>query len=124
LADSLYKDLNQFTPSDREYSEDERAVYQAVVNIIQTRTGERLFDPTFGVDLDGYLFETMDDGIEQEILTIIAASVERIENRVQVDFGNSEVRAKPDTNTLELKLVFDILGIDEQTYQLVEAIRF
>jgi len=66
----------------------------------------------------------MDDGIEQEILTIIAASVERIENRVQVDFGNSEVRAKPDTNTLELKLVFDILGIDEQTYQLVEAIRF
>jgi phage baseplate assembly protein W len=123
MATTLYKDINQFNPTDREYSHDERAVYQAVVNIIQTRTGERLFRPDFGVDIDSYLFETMDANTEQAVLTIIASAVERFENRVSIDFAKSEVRAKAETNELEIKLVFDIEGIDDQSYQLIESIR-
>lgn len=123
MAINLYKDINQFNPTDRQYSLDERAIYQSVINIIQTRTGERLFNPDFGVDLDSYLFDTMDANTEQSVLTVLGAAVENFENRVTIDYTNSEVRAKPETNELEIKLVFDIEGITDQSYQLIEAIR-
>ena len=119
---SLYKDINQFTPTDREYSLDARAIYQSVVNIIQTRVGERLFQPEFGLDLDNYLFELMDENTEQAVLTLIAAKVERFENRVLIDFSKSSVTQDFESNSLEIKLVFTIEGIIDQTFQLIEAI--
>jgi phage baseplate assembly protein W len=82
-----------------------------------------MFNPEFGVDLDSYLFDTMDSNTEQSVLTVLGAAVENFENRVTIDYKNSEVRAKPETNELEIKLVFDIEGITEQSYQLIEAIR-
>ena len=123
MAEALYKDLNEFTPTSREYSEEERAVYQSVINIINTRPGERLFQPNFGVDLSEFLFETVSDTSEIAILNAVGTAIEQFDNRVEMDFEQSEVRLTADENSLELKLVFSILGVGNQTYQLIEAIR-
>jgi phage baseplate assembly protein W len=124
IKTQLYKDINQFSPADREYSLNERAVYQSVINILQTRKGERLFYPDFGVEIDEYLFENVTGGLEGSILTQIATTIERIENRVRISYPDSEIRIDADNHVLEIKLVFTIQGIEEQTYQLIEAIRF
>ena len=123
MAITLYKDLNQFNPTDREYSLNERAVYQSIINILQTRRGERLFSPNFGVDLDSYIFDTMDNTTEQLVMQEIGSSIESTDNRILVDYDKSEVRAKGDTNVLELLLVFELEGVEGQTFQLIEQIR-
>ena len=123
MAITLYKDLNQFNPTDREYSLNERAVYQSIINILQTRRGERLFNPDFGVDLDNYIFDTMDNTTEQLVMQEIGSSIENTDKRILVDYDKSEVRAKGDTNSLELLLVFELEGVEGQTYQLIEQIK-
>ena len=123
MAETLYKDLNQFSSTNREYYTDARAVYQGVVNILNTRTGERIFRPNFGIDLDSYLFETLSGVSQPSILNAIGAAVEAFDNRVAVDYSKSEVRLDSDNNALELKLIFQIVGIAQETFQVIEAIR-
>lgn len=121
MAIKLYKDINQFTPTSRPYSELERAVYQALYNIITTRPGEMLFDPEFGIDLEDELFELNDDQTRGRILSIITSAIEAYEPRVELDKNLSQVETDPDNYKIKVSIVFSIIGIDDRKYEIVET---
>lgn len=118
----LYKDLNQFTPRDREFSENARAIYQSVYNILTTRQGERLFRPEFGINLEDELFELNDPITQERIRTVIASGIEQFEPRVTLDYGQTQIIVDEDSNKIEVSIVFSINGLDEQSFQIIETI--
>jgi len=63
---------------------DARAVVQAVENILLTNTLEKPFQPEFGTNLRGMLFELTTDYSESFITTMIENSIARWEPRAKV----------------------------------------
>ena len=102
----------------------ERAISRSVRNLVETIPTERFFNPLLGSDVRRSLFEFVDYGsaavIEDQIKTTINNYEERVDN-VQV-----EVDPRPDDNTFEVTVIFDIIGQDFPTQQfsfLLEATR-
>ena len=102
----------------------ERAINKSVQNIVETIPGEKFFNPNFGSDVRGMLFELVDFGtsglIEEQILTSINNYEPRV-NNVEV-----EVNPQPDLNNFEVTVSYDIIGqpFPSQTYTFIlEATR-
>lgn len=114
----IFSDLNSITAAVKPLLTDEAAVYQSIYNIFNTRPGERLFLPEFGLDLDEELFSLMDDVSALTLLTKIIQAVERWEGRVRIDPSRSQVTPEPDTNTYSMYLVFSIKGNQDQKFEL------
>ena len=91
----------------------ERAISRSVRNLVQTIPGERFFNPVLGSQVRRLLFDFIDvataDSIEDEILTTISNFEPRVNN------VNVEVNASVDTNTLDVKVLFDIVGLEQPT---------
>jgi len=117
---SLYSDINSISPTEKPKSLDVESVYQALYTLLNTRKGENLFNPEYGLDLEDYLFELMDDVSSLDLLNTLTQTIEQFEPRVKVDFAQTTVTPDPDNYTFELNLVFSIVGIeDEQNFTLV-----
>ena len=121
MSVKLYKDLNQFTPTSRPYSELERAVYQALYNILTTRPGELLFDPNFGVELEDELFELNDEQTRSRILSTLTSAIEEYEPRVVLDKNLSQVETDADNYKIKVSIVFSIIGIEDRKYEIIET---
>lgn len=88
--------------------ENEEAVKQAIVNLLLTNRGERLFKPTVGSDIRGSLFENMDPATASIVKKQITTTIEQYEPRANL--MGVEVSADPDTNGLVATIVFSILN--------------
>ena len=120
---SIYKDINQFSPTIREYSTDARAIYQAVINLLRTPFSSIPFT-NWGIDLEEELFELYNERDAQGLLFRIVSAISDQENRVIVDTSQSEVVLDFDNNRLSLILVFEIEGLSEGLFEIQEEIEF
>ena len=91
----------------------QRAIARSVRNLVETIPTERFFDPIIGTDIRGSLFEnysrTQIIVIEDQIRETLRNFEPRISN-VGVEVG-----ANPDRNFLDIKVLFDIVGLDIPT---------
>ena len=102
----------------------ERAITRSVRNLVETIPTERFFNPLIGSNVRSSLFEFVDYGaagiIEDQIKTAIRNFEVRVNNvKVNVDI-------RPDDNSFEVTVIFDIIGEDFPTQQfsfLLEATR-
>ena len=89
----------------------ERASSRSVRNLVETIPTERYFNSLIGTDIRDSLFENFTPltvtVIEDQIRTTIANFEPRV-NNVSI-----EVVGLPDQNTLEIKVLFDIVGLDQ-----------
>ena len=88
----------------------ERAVVRSVRNLVETIPTERFFNSLIGTDIRDTLFSNFD-----------RMNVMMIEDQIREVLGNFEprgsnvgatVKARPDDNTLEVTVLFDIIGLD------------
>ena len=88
----------------------ERAVIRSVRNLVETIPTERFFNSLLGTDIRDTLFSNFD-----------RMNVMMIEDQIREVLGNFEprvsnigatVKARPDDNTLEVTVFFDITGLD------------
>lgn len=117
----LYKDLAlDLTPSysynnklnkkdflkDVQASYDAEAIKNSITNIFLTSPGDKLLNPTFGIDLKRFLFEPVDDFISEIIRDDIETKLPLMEPRVVVD----EVKVDPDEdeNQYNISLRIDV----------------
>ena len=88
----------------------ERAISRSVRNLVETIPTERYFNSLIGTDIRDSLFENFTPltvtVIEDQIRTTIANFEPRV-NNVSI-----EVVGLPDQNTLEIKVLFDIVGLE------------
>ena len=91
----------------------ERAIVRSVRNLVETIPTERFFDPLLGTDIRDSLFEnysrTTVTVIQDQVRETIANYEPRV-NNVEI-----EVDARPDRNTMEVKVLFDIVGLNSPT---------
>ena len=89
----------------------ERAISRSVRNLVETIPTERFFNSLIGTDIRDSLFENFTPltvtVMEDQIRTTIANYEPRV-NNVRL-----EVIGLPDRNTLEIKVLFDIVGLDQ-----------
>ena len=87
------------------------AVKGALVSILKTNFGERLFAPEFGTGIRGLLFEPMEHKTEQRIKKEVESAVARHEPRAEV-LGVS-VKAQEEQNRYEVSVVFNVASVAE-----------
>ena len=88
----------------------ERAVIRSVRNLVETIPTERFFNSLIGTDIRDTLFSNFDRMnvmmIEDQIREVLGNFEPRVSN------VGATVKARPDDNTLEITVFFDITGLD------------
>ena len=91
---------------------DESAIYQSIKNIFNTKKGQKILSPEFGLDLEQYLF----DGISKENGDIIGNQIfEELsiyEPRVKVE--GVDITALPDDNQYTININIVIPSLDNR----------
>ena len=124
-----FKDISlSFDPhpvtGDLRVLKNEAAIRRSVRNIVQTIPTEKFFNPLFGSDIRGSLFDFVDFGTASVIADQIQTSIENFEPRV--DNLEIQVFPRPDQNEFEVNVIFDIIGQEFPTQEysfLLEATR-
>jgi phage baseplate assembly protein W len=124
-----FKDISlSFEPhpvtKDLQVLKNENAIRRSVRNIVETIPTERFFNSLLGSDVRSSLFEFVDYGtasiIQGQIEVAVTNFEERVENLVV------EVEPRPDENTFNVTVIFDIIGQEFPTQEysfLLEATR-
>ena len=88
----------------------ERAIVRSVRNLVETIPTQRFFDSNLGTNIRELLFENMTASSVMIIEDMVRNTVRNYEPRVG-DIG-VEVDAVPDSNTLNVKVLFEIVGLE------------
>ena len=91
----------------------ERAIVRSVRNLVETIPTERFFNSLLGTDIRGSLFENFSRNTAIIIEDQVRETINNFEPRV--DNVRVEVNASVDTNTLDVKVPFDIVGLEAPT---------
>ena len=88
----------------------ERAIVRSVRNLVETIPTERFFDSNLGTNIRDMLFDNFTGSSVMIIEDMVRNTIRNYEPRVG-DIG-VEVDARPDSNTMEVKVLFEIVGIE------------
>ena len=91
----------------------ERAITRSVRNLVETIPTERFFNSLLGTDIRDSLFENFHASTVTIIEDQITETIRNFEPRV--GGLNIEVEARPDLNEFEVKVIFDIIGLEVPT---------
>ena len=91
----------------------ERAIIRSVRNLVETIPTERFFNSDIGTDIRGSLFETF----SRETLVTIEDQIRDTIGNFEPRVSNLEIEAssRPDDNTFNIKVIFDIAGLNVPT---------
>tara|TARA_Y100000389_G_scaffold137648_1_gene135278 strand:+ start:15287 stop:15730 length:444 start_codon:yes stop_codon:yes gene_type:complete len=110
-----YKDIDlSFTakPNGELYTKkDASAVVQSLKNLIQTNYYEKPFEPFFGGNVRGLLFELADEDIEIEVKEAIIQTINEYEPRARII--NIFVNFIEDYNDLNVTIEFQVINTEE-----------
>jgi len=99
-------------PIDFRLSYDENAIFNSIRNIFNTKKGQKILNPTFGLDLEGFLFDNISRENADMIGKTIYEELPIYEPRITVDSVN--VIAKPDDNEYEISITIIIPSLDNK----------
>ena len=113
-----FKDISlSFSPhpvtKDLPVLSNERAIVRSVRNLVETIPTERFFNSLLGTDIRDTLFENYDRAHVMMIEEQIRETLANFEPRVS--HVGATVKAKPDDNTFNVTVFFDINGLDIPT---------
>jgi len=92
----------------------EDAVKQAIINIILTNVGERLYNPTFGSEINKMLFENVTPQTTATLINLIKSAINNYEPRANlIDVVASPL---PDENAYTVSIVFSVINKTEPIY--------
>jgi len=97
--------------------ESAEAIKSAIVNIISTTPGERLFLPRFGCNLEHILFEPVDEDTALLIRVELYQCLEDNDPRIRMLPNSTQIIPHPDDNLFEIYLHLEILGIGDFIYR-------
>ena len=111
-----FKDLNiTFKPhpvtGDLTTVKDEAAIKQAIINLLLTNRGERMFAPQIGSSLSELLFEMLDYATASLVNTEVENTLTVYEPRIKI----LSLATTPnfDDNGFDVELVFEVIGRDD-----------
>ena len=112
---------NKDTKVDIKSSDDEAAIVNSIRNIFSTSPGERILEPTFGLNLKQWLFEPLDEFTAKEIGETIVSGIKRFEPRVEIKNVNVNINYEQHEYALQLVMSVPALNINDKTYDAILA---
>lgn len=103
--------FNKRPSGDLYKKKDAASVKQAVKSILLTNHYEKPFNPFFGSNLRGMLFELADPDTESEVRNNIKLAIERFEPRAEII--DIRVTSLPDQHDIKVTLVFKVVNTEE-----------
>lgn len=102
-------------------STDGKAVVNSLLNLFNTRPGQRFLFPEYGVRLHSYIFEPATESNAQIVGDAIVAAIDTFEPRVRVNYVN--VKVYEDKNAYEYDVFYDvpILNLTTSTSFFIES---
>ena len=91
---------------------DEKAIYNSIRNIFNTKKGQKILNPTFGLDLEQYLFENVSKENGQTIGQTIHEELSLYEPRIVVN--EVTVVARPDNNEYKITISITIPSLNNK----------
>ena len=88
----------------------ERAIVRSVRNLVETIPSERFFDSNLGTPIREMLFDNFSGSSVMIIEDMVRTTIRNYEPRVG-DIG-VEVDARPDSNAIDVKVLFEIVGME------------
>ena len=88
----------------------ERAIVRSVRNLVETIPSERFFDSNLGTPIREMLFDNFSGSSVMIIEDRVRTTIRNYEPRVG-DIG-IEVDARPDSNAIDVKVLFEIVGME------------
>ena len=107
LRDELYSETQ---PRDLDDIQDARAVINAVKNILTTTPGQKLLNPTFGLDLRNYIFEPVSNVTSFFIVSDIYENLGRQEPRIKLE--SVTVAGDADRSQYDITIILTIPNLD------------
>ena len=89
------------------------SVKQALKLLLMTGRTEKPFSPYFGADLGTYLFELADNQTVIDIEFAIRENIRAFEPRVNIQTLKINTDVSPDTNSISITLIFNIVNSSE-----------
>ena len=87
---------------------EDAAVKQAILNLLLTNKGERLYNAQYGSDLRSHLFEPLDFGTAGSIKDNISKTIDTYEPRVSIE--TLLVEPNLESNGFDVRLDFQVLS--------------
>ena len=94
----------------------EDAIKKSVINLVRTRLNERFFNDLIGTSVDNTLFELGNSGISSFLNEEITTLLNNFEPRILL--RNVEIEIPDDTNDLNIKIAYDIVGLPFPTQNI------
>ena len=88
----------------------ERSIVRSVRNFVETIPSERFFDSNLGTPIREMLFDNFSGSSVMIIEDMVRTTIRNYEPRVG-DIG-IEVDARPDSNAIDVKVLFEIVGME------------
>ena len=92
-------------------SKDASAIKQAIVNLLLTNKGERLFNSDFGSNIRTYLFEPLDYGTTAQVKLAIETCIEEFEPRIRI--LTLDVWPNFNDNAFGVEMTYEVIGSDD-----------
>ena len=130
LRKITYKDISMdssFNPKRRTYditsALDVESVKISMRNLFTFIPGERILDPEYGNSILQYLYNGINDYTKEQITAEIQQMISKYEPRATVD-SIQDISSVSDheNNTIQLKLVWHVVGLDDVKYDLMVGI--
>lgn len=111
-TEKIYADLSlDFTPNpitgDISPVTNERAVKNALLNMLRTRIGSKPFYPEFGTNTERYLFEMIDSVTEAELNEEIADTIKKFEPRIKI----ISIETSIEENLIDIKIDYYVINV-------------
>ena len=97
---------------DLKLSYDENAIYNSIKNIFNTKKGQKILAPTFGLDLEQYLFDNISKENGDLIGNTIYEELALYEPRIVCDSVN--VVARPEQNEYKITISITIPSLNNK----------
>ena len=85
---------------------DFNAIKNSIINLFNTKPGQRFLFPRYGLSLEGFLFEAIIESTAENIGNAIVRAIELYETRVAVEM--CRVVPNPDDNEYNVTLVLSV----------------
>jgi phage baseplate assembly protein W len=92
---------------------DEVAIRNSLINLFNTKPGQRFLFPLYGLDLSSYVFEAVNDVNGQIIGEKVVRCIKNFEPRVTLKRCN--IIALPDDNQYEITIILEIPILNTST---------
>ena len=113
----MYKDIDlsfSQNPNTKDVNKkiDVQAVKQGIKILVNTQFYERPFNPKFGSQVRGMLFDLMDEQTARILATTLQLAIENFEPRAKVE----DIICRPnfEQNSYDIQILFFVVGVREQ----------